>query len=65
MRFWRIDLSAAYQHTFFETLDNGGDGALLAISGDKSSNFRSRQAINGGKLTTSLDEFGLAATLRY
>jgi long-chain fatty acid transport protein len=65
VRFWRIDASVAYQHTFFETLDNGGNGALKAISGDLSSGFRSRQSINGGKLTTSLNEIGLAATLRY
>lgn len=67
VRFWRIDLSAAYQHTFFETLDNGGTGSLRAISGDQGTvpANRSRQAINGGKLTTSLNEFGLAATLRY
>lgn len=65
VRFWRIDLSAAYQHTFFGTLDNGGNGALKAISGDIGSDFRSRQSINGGKLTTSLNEVALGGTLHF
>ncbi|HZF55028.1 MAG TPA: outer membrane protein transport protein [Polyangiaceae bacterium] len=65
LRVWRLDLSLAYQHTFFGTLDNGGSGSLKAISGDQSSAFRSRQGINGGKLTTSLDEIGLGATFHY
>jgi long-chain fatty acid transport protein len=65
VRIWRIDASLAYQHTFFETLDNGGNGALKAISGDQSSGFRSQQGVNGGKLTTSLDEIGLGATFHY
>jgi long-chain fatty acid transport protein len=67
VRVWRLDLSLAYQHTFFETLDNGGEGQLLAISGDKSSSpaYRSRQAVNGGKLTTSLNELALGATVRF
>lgn len=67
VRVWRLDISAAFQHTFFEALDNGGTGALLAISGDQGTvpANRSRQAINGGKLTTSLNEIALGATLRY
>lgn len=64
-RVWRVDISAAYQHTFFETLDNKGKGELKAISGDKLTGYRSVQAINGGSLRSSLDEVGLAGTLRF
>lgn len=31
-----IDLSVGYQHTFFGTLDNGGNGQVYALSGDAS-----------------------------
>lgn len=65
VRLGPVDVSLAYQHTFFGALDNGGRGALLAISGDKASDFRSRQAVNGGRLETSLNEFGLAGTVRF
>ena len=58
-------MSAAYQHTFFGALDNGGKGALKAISGDKSTDYRSRQSVNGGRLESSLNEFGLAGTVRF
>jgi long-chain fatty acid transport protein len=65
VRLGPVDVSVAYQHTFFGALDNGGRGALKAISGDITSKFRSRQAINGGRLETSLNEFGLAGTVRF
>lgn len=65
LRVWRVDISAAYQHTFFETLDNKGKGDLKAISGDKLTNFRSVQSVNGGSLRSSLNEVGLAGTLRF
>jgi long-subunit fatty acid transport protein len=60
-----VDVSAAYQHTFFGTLDNGGKGAIHALSGDVTSGYRSQQTINGGSLRASLDEFGLSATWRF
>lgn len=31
-----MDLSVAYQHTFYGTLDNGGNGGIYALSGDAS-----------------------------
>lgn len=65
VRLGPVDLAAAYQHTFFGTLDNGGQGLLKAISGDRASGFRSQQAVNGGKLESSLNEFGLSGTLRF
>jgi long-chain fatty acid transport protein len=83
-----VDLSVGYQHTFYGTLDNGGNGSVYALAGDAAGTvgvggktpvcgsdpknpkvgpgcFRSYQAVNGGKLTASLNEFGLAATARF
>jgi long-chain fatty acid transport protein len=68
LRLGPVDVSAAYAHTFYGTLDNGGKGKLRALSGDKDSRpeaYRSRQVVNGGKLTASLDELVLGATLRF
>jgi long-subunit fatty acid transport protein len=68
VRFGPVDLSVAYQHTFFFPLDNGGDGRIKGISGDATvpaGDFRTRQAVNGGRATASLDEIGLALTYNY
>jgi long-chain fatty acid transport protein len=65
VRIGPVDVSAAYQHTFFGTLDNGGDGEIKALSGDASTGFRSVQSVNGGRLESSLDEVALGATLRF
>ena len=65
VRLARFDVSLAYQHTFFETLDNGGKGAVKGLSGDATTNYRTQHSVNGGKLTTSLDEISLGATVRF
>ena len=77
VRLGPVDLAVGYQHTFYGTLDNGGVGAVHALSGDvsgcanptapvpKAGCIRSYQAINGGKLTASLNEFGLSGTARF
>ena len=75
LRLGPVDVSASFQHTFFGTLDNKGDGAVHALSGDASSCAvllnegntcnRSTQAINGGKLEQSLNEVGLGASVRF
>ncbi|EYF02206.1 OmpP1/FadL family transporter [Chondromyces apiculatus] len=65
VRLGPVDLSVAYQHTFFGALDNGGDGKVQALSGDVGSGYRSVQAINGGRLESSLNEVGLSGTLRF
>ncbi len=65
IRLGPIDASVAYQHTFYGTIDNKGKGSLYALSGDKSTNNRSLQPINGGKLESSLDELALGATYRF
>lgn len=65
VRLARFDVSVAYQHTFFETLDNGGKGAVLGLSGDATTGYRTVHNVNGGKLTSSLDEVALGATVRW
>lgn len=73
VRVWRLDITAAYQHTFFGTLDNGGKGAVYGLSGDGVTStspgaggpYRTRQVINGGKLQSELNEVALGATIRF
>lgn len=65
VRLGPVDLSVAYQHVFYGTLDNGGQGDVKALSGDATTNFRSRQSVNGGSFETALNEVALGATLRF
>lgn len=66
VRLGPVDISLAYQHTFFFPLDNGGDGRIKTISGDATTgDFRTRQTVNGGRSTASLDEVGLSLTYNY
>lgn len=71
-----VDITAAYQHTFFGTTDNGGRGALYGLSGDAATAtpeaagkpggpYRTYQVINGGKLESELNEVALGGTLRF
>ena len=69
VRLGPVDISAAYQHTFYGTMDNGGNGQIKALSGDSSTTlnplYRSQQIVNGGKLTTVLNEVALGGTIRF
>ena len=65
IRWKRYDLSLAYQHTFFGSLDNGGRGDVLGLSGDAANDHSTWQAINGGRATSSLKEIGLSVTARF
>lgn len=65
VRLNRFDVSFAYQHTFFETLDNGGNGAVKGLSGDATTGYRTVHNVNGGKLTSSLDELALGVNIRF
>lgn len=73
VRVWRLDISASYQHTFFGTLDNGGNGKLYGLSGDGITGedpgaggpYRTRQVVNGGKLESELNEVALGVTARF
>lgn len=73
VRVWRLDITAAYQHTFFGALDNGGRGALYGLSGDGLTNetpgaggpYRTRQVVNGGRLESDMNEVALGATIRF
>jgi long-subunit fatty acid transport protein len=76
-----VDISVAYAHTFFGTLDNGGAGGVYSLAGSNaacsSANavptttnvspgcYRSYQAVNGGNLKASLNEAGLAGTIHF
>lgn len=73
VRLGPVDITVAYQHTFFGALDNKGKGALYGLSGDgltsdkpgAGGKYRTYQTINGGKLTSDLNEVGLGATMRF
>lgn len=74
VRLGPVDITVAYQHTFFGTLDNKGKGGLYGLSGDGrtegspnpvAGSYRTYQAINGGKLQSDLNEVALGATLRF
>ena len=65
VRLSRFDINVAYQHTFFFDIDNGGAGEVHAISGDNSVGYRTRQPVNGGRTTSSLNEIGLGATVHW
>jgi long-chain fatty acid transport protein len=74
VRLGPVDVTVAYQHTFFGTTDNGGRGALYGLSGDASTGddpnkpggaFRTYQAINGGQLKSELNEVALGGTVRF
>jgi len=65
VRFGPADIHLAYSHVFFGTLDNGGNGAVHALSGDASTGYRSQQAVNGGSLTSNLNEAAIAAAFRF
>ncbi|HVK66731.1 MAG TPA: hypothetical protein VM694_19740 [Polyangium sp.] len=65
VRLGPVDVSVAYQHTFFEPLDNGGRGEVYGLSGDATTNYRSPHNVNGGRLESSLNEVALGATYRF
>jgi long-chain fatty acid transport protein len=61
-----VDISLAYQHTFFGALDNGGKGKVKALSGAANApGYRSYQSVNGGRLESSLNEIALGGTVRF
>jgi long-chain fatty acid transport protein len=65
VRLGSFDVSLAYQHTFFGAIDNAGRGTTRAISGDRTTGQRSRQVVNGGRATASLDELALGAAVHF
>jgi long-chain fatty acid transport protein len=66
VRLGPVDISAAFQHTFYGDIDNNGVGAIFGLSGDATTSAnRTRQTVNGGVLTSSLNEVALGGTLRF
>ncbi len=60
-----VDIHLAYQHVFWGTLDNKGNGSIKTLSGDATSGYRSLQAVNGGSFTSSLNELALGGAVRF
>jgi long-chain fatty acid transport protein len=60
-----VDIDVGYQHVFFATVDNHGDGKLLVVSGDASAGNRSPYGINGGRFTQSANIFSIGGTARF
>lgn len=66
LRLGAFDLALGYQHTFFGTLDNKGKGTTKTTSGDATTgDYRSRQSVNGGSATSSLNEVALSAVYHF
>jgi long-chain fatty acid transport protein len=65
VRLGPVDIDLAYQHVFFGTLDNEGDGAVKGLSGDATTGFRTQQVVNGGSFDSSLNEIALGAKVRF
>ena len=73
VRLGPVDIVVSYQHTWIGTMDNQGKGGLYGLSGDAltaekpgpAGAYRTYQPINGGKLTSDLNEVGLGATMRF
>ncbi|MEZ4225282.1 MAG: hypothetical protein R3B13_30300 [Polyangiaceae bacterium] len=68
MRLGSVDLEAAVMHVMFAEVDNGGNGRVLAVSGDAGAQplpFRSAYPVNGGKVRRSTTLLSLGATARF
>lgn len=68
-----LDLSAGFGHIFVKSVDNGNGGQVRALVAqeqqspcptDPNARYRSCEAINSGKYTSSYDMFSLGATIR-
>ena len=81
VRIGPVDVQLGFAHVFSATLDNGGNGGIFALSGQSgstnavssakpgfcppSSNNRSECAINGGRLTSSINIASLGVVYRF
>jgi hypothetical protein len=67
LRFGIVDVNAAYQHTFYAEVDNGGNGLIPTVSGDETTapTYRSRTGKNGGRANRRIDEIALGATVHF
>ena len=69
VRLGPVDINLGYQHTFFFDLDNGGKGEVRTITGDQTTGTdppqRTRQTVNGGRASASLDEISLGGTFHF
>jgi long-subunit fatty acid transport protein len=65
VRLGPVDVEAGYMHVFFDEVDNGGNGRVLAISGDVSAGNRSPYGINGGKVSQSANIVSVGGAFRF
>jgi long-subunit fatty acid transport protein len=65
VRLGMVDVEAGYMHVFFDDVDNGGKGRVLAISGNAATGNRSPYAINGGKVSQSANIVSVGAVARF
>jgi long-chain fatty acid transport protein len=67
VRLASFDVQFGYGHIFAQTIDNGGDGGIKALSGqaDSSPPNRSTYAVNGGKITSSTNIVSLGVVYRW
>jgi hypothetical protein len=61
----RADLQLAYQRIVWADLDNGGAGGSGGLSGDPRADNETRQVVNGGLLTSAMDEVGVWLRFRF
>ena len=61
----RIDAYIAYQHISWADLENGGQGTVYGFSMDRSSDNGTNQPVNGGRITSSLNELAAGVTFRF
>ena len=63
-----VDVELAAMHVMFDEVDNGGNGRVLAVSGDAGATptpNRSAYPVNGGKVSRSATILSLGATARF
>ncbi len=61
----RFDAYLAYQHIFWADLNNGGAGLVPGFSMDPRSNNETRQYVNGGRVTSGMNEVAAGLTVRF
>jgi long-chain fatty acid transport protein len=67
VRLSSFDVQFGYGHIFAQTIDNNGDGAIRALSGQALSDppNRSTYGVNGGKITSTTNIVSLGVVYRW
>lgn len=59
-----IDIQGGYSHVFYVPVDNGGNGALLSVSGIAPT-YRTQYATNGGQLSAAANIASIGGVYRF